>query len=144
MGGLHPMNKHLGKHNLIALFGMIVLLSASVSHAGQAMQVAFLYKLSTFMGKAPVGAWPRIHLDPVNNEIYTLSDEIRVFNKTGMQIYQMASSVIDEKAGERSIIDVAVKKNGDLLFLVFGSDKGTMKYFCVVADFRGEPISASR
>jgi len=141
MDVLHLMKKHLGKHSLIALLGMIVLLSASVSHAGQTPQVSFLYQLSTFTGKAEVGAWPRLMVDRVNNEVYVLSDELRVFNQRGMEIYKMASSVLDEKAVERPIIDAAVKKNGEIIFLVQVEDKGKLTYYCTVADFRGEPFS---
>jgi len=141
MDGLHLMKKHLGKYSLIALFGMIALLSASVSHAGQTPQVSFLYQLSTFTGKAEVGAWPRIIVDPVNSEVYVLSDELRVFNQSGMETYTMASSVTDEKAGERPIIDAVVKKNGDIIFLVHVADQGKLTYYCTVADFRGEPLS---
>ncbi len=132
-----------GKYNLIAVCAscLIVLLSPSSSGAGKLSEVSFLYRLSTFTGTAAVGAWPKLRVDRTNNEIYVLSDEdIRVFNQNGMEIYQL-NNILDEKGGEQTVLDVAVKEDGNLIFLAQSSRKGKLVNELVVGNYRGEPVS---
>jgi DNA-binding beta-propeller fold protein YncE len=103
-------------------------------------EVSYLYRLSTFTGTAPVGAWPKLRMDRTNNEIYVLTDEdIRVFNQNGMEIYQI-SSILDERAGEQTI-DVAVKEDGTIIFLTSIYQKGKLVNELVLGNYRGEPLS---
>ncbi len=136
------MKKHSGKYNLTVMFiaGLIVLLSPASSKAGKMSEVSYLYRLSTFTGVAPVGAWPKLRMDRTNNEIYVLTGEdIRVFNQNGMEIYQM-SNVLDEGAGEQTI-DVAIKEDGTLIFLTQAYHMGKLTNKLVLGNYRGEPVS---
>ncbi len=136
------MKKRSGKYNLVALVitGLVVLLSPASSIAGKLSEVSYLYRLSTFTGTAPVGAWPKLRMDRTNNEIYVLTDEdIRVFNQNGMEIYQI-SSILDETAGEQTI-DVAVKEDGTIIFLTSSYQKGKIINELVLGNYRGEPVS---
>ena len=140
---VESMKKHWGKNNLIVLFGLIVLLISLPASAGPVKEVSYLYKLSTFTGTASVGQWPKLRLDRTNSEIYALSgDEIRVFDKNGMEIYQIALVDDDAQAKEQLFVtDAAVKKNGDILYLTLSYDKGKILSSLVVANFRGDLLS---
>lgn len=138
-----PMKKPWGKYNLVLISGLIVLVSSLSASAGPVKDVSYLYKLSTFTGTAPVGQWPKLRLDRENSEIYALSgDDIKVFDKNGMEIYQIGLVDDDAQAKEQLFItDAAVKKNGDILYLTQAYDKGKILSSLVVANFRGDPKS---
>jgi hypothetical protein len=103
--------------------------------------VDYLYKLSTFTGPAPVGAWPKLRVDRTNNEIYVLSqEEIKIFDQNGMEIYQL-NNILEVEADEQTIIDVAVKENGTIIFLTQSYRTGKLSNDLIVANYRGEPVS---
>ena len=136
------MKKHLGKYNLTVLLGLVILLCSSTpAIAGKTTEVDYLYRLSTFTGPAPVGAWPKLRVDRTNNEIYVLSqEELRIFDQNGMEIYQM-NALLDEDAREQAIVDVAVKENGTIIFLTQSYRNGKLSNDLVVGNYRGEPMS---
>ncbi len=136
------MKKLSGKYKLVTFTAcLFILLSPSTSRAGKLSEVSYLYRLSTFTGMAAVGAWPILRVDRTNNEIYVLTqDEIRIFNQNGMEVYQL-SNLLDERGEEQTILDVAVKENGALIFLTQTSRKGRLVNELVVGNYRGEPIS---
>jgi hypothetical protein len=129
----------LGNIGRTVLCGLTCLLYSSPASAEPVKDVSYLYKLSTFTGNAPVGLWPTLRIDRANNEIYAMSpDEIHVFNLQGMEIYQIGLLDSENQTRER-IIDVAVKRSGDIVYLTQSLDQGKVRSFLVTANFRGEP-----
>jgi hypothetical protein len=142
MSGKESMKKHRGTYNLIVLLGLVILLCSSTpAVAGIVTTVDYLYRLSTFTGPAPVGAWPKLRVDRTNNEIYVLSqEEIRIFDQNGMEIYQM-DNLLSDGVKEQTIVDIAVQENGTIVFLTQSYSNGKLNNELVVGNYRGEPVS---
>ncbi len=109
---------------------------AYISHdAKAAVETSFLYNLSNINGPIPY-SWAKISVDQERNEIYAVGLEprhIRVFNEEGMEIYRFG----DDYGRLGLVIDVAVKKDGNILAIV---RKG-LDSAIILCNFRGEPIS---
>ena len=114
---------------LVAL-GALVLLS--VPAAAQPVKAGYIYTLSGFTGPLR-NDFSRVAVDRERNEVYVLyQDTIRVFNDSGMEIYQFGD---DLALGH--IVDLAVDEPGDILLLVY-RERGTVIVRC---DYRGRPRS---
>lgn len=101
---------------------------------GAAVSPIYQYHLSSFNGPVSVSQ-ARIYLDKYRKEVYVLDPhekDIRVFNDRGMQVFHFGN---DHRLG--TIVDVAVKKDGNILLL----SKNQSNVVIVLCDFRGEPLT---
>ena len=120
---------------MITLAAVAALLASIAAPAPSGpVELAYLYDLSDFTGRIPYSD-ARVVADAPRSEVYTLyGNRIRVFNNSGMEIYQFE---VDFAAGR--ILDLGVESNGDLLMLLFASaaGEGATRWSLVRADFRG-------
>jgi len=120
---------------MIGLTGWAVLAALLMSPAPSGpVELAYLYDLSDFTGRIPYSD-ARVVADAPRSEVYTLyGNRIRVFNSSGMEIYQFE---VDPAAGR--ILDLGIESDGDILMLMFASaaGEGTTRWSLVRADFRG-------
>jgi DNA-binding beta-propeller fold protein YncE len=134
----NKLNKILAPVTRKLLF-IAVLIGSLVLGAGSTQVMAgvetnFLYSLANFSGSIPF-AWANIHVDEQRNEIYVVAPgekDIRVFNDSGMEVFRFGD---DERLG--SVIDIAVKNDGNILAL----SRGIQKSSVILCNFRGEPLS---
>jgi DNA-binding beta-propeller fold protein YncE len=99
-----------------------------------AVETTFLYNLSNFSGPIPYN-WAKISVDEERNEIYVVDireRDITIFNEQGMEIYRFGE---DSSLG--TVVDVAVKRDGNILVLSRGDAKSPI----TLCNFRGEPIA---
>jgi len=104
------------------------------SEALAGVEATYLYNLSNFNGRVR-SFWAQIEVDEETNEIYiadTRSGDIRIFNDKGMEIYRFGD---DGSLG--TILDVAVKPNGDILVL----SRTIGQHSIILCNFKGEPLS---
>ena len=95
------------------------------------VQTRYLYHLSNFDGPV-TSTWARIALDEFRNETYLIDQsEVRVFDANGMEIFRFG-----EDSGLGLILDVAVKKNGEILVLSSVQSRESL----LVCDYRGMPL----
>ncbi len=91
-----------------------------------------MYKLSDFTDFVPYMT-PRVVLDDSHDEVYVLfQNYIRVFNEYGMEVYSFGD---DLRIG--LIVDLAVKKDGNMVLLSWGEEG----YRLVLCNYRGEAVS---
>ena len=122
------------KQAIAALLVLAVLGGIMCTPALAEIETTFLYSLSNFSGRVPFN-WAHVDVDEERNEIYVADarlGEIRIFNQKGMEIYRFGD---DGNLG--TIVDVAVKSNGDILVL----SRSMHKHSIILCNFKGEPIS---
>lgn len=127
------------KSGLLIWLAVLAALPQSLPARGEVLHASPLYALSNFTGPVLFGNWPRMNADTATGEIYVVSkDDIQVFNERGMEIYRFNRSL-----GDRTIYDVAVKKDGSLIFLTSRYDGATGGFSTAieVGNYRGEPVS---
>lgn len=106
------------------------LLAVSASAAAADIRASYLYSLSDFYGLVPY-SWTRVVLDNSSAETYVLfQNNIRVFNGTGMEVYQFGDDI-----DVGLIVDVAIDEKANI-FLLAKRGEGTSILRC---NFRGEP-----
>jgi DNA-binding beta-propeller fold protein YncE len=113
---------------IVALFG------GMGTDALAQIEIAYLYRLSSFDGPVPFN-WANIQVDESRNEIYvadTRQGEIQIFNGKGMQIYRFGD---DGSLG--TIIDVAVKNDGNILVL----SRTKQKPRIMICNYMGVPVT---
>jgi hypothetical protein len=118
----------------VLLAVMTIALSGLVATPAESQPVrgGFLYTLASFTG--PVrDNFSRVVADRERNEVYLLyQNTIRVFNDSGMEIYQFGD---DLDLGQ--IVDVALDREGDVLLLTYRDSRSAI----VRCNYRGEPKS---
>ena len=93
----YPMYGH--KYRLAALATIAALAAFSHVALAEDLAVRHLYTLSDFSGAVPYNGG-RLVADPPTGEIYVVaSNEVRVFNDAGMQVYRFGHPA-DELLGE--------------------------------------------
>ena len=122
------------KRAIAAVSALTVLSGIVCTPALAEVETTFLYSLSNFSGRVPFN-WAHVDVDEERNEIYVADarlGEIRIFNQKGMEIYRFGD---DGNLG--TIVDVAVKSNGDILVL----SRSMQKHSILLCNFKGEPVS---
>jgi hypothetical protein len=119
------------KHLLLILLIISVLATSSICAAGS-VRGGYLYNLSNFTGPIRDNNWARVFVDKERTEIYVLYQNlIRVFNATGMEVYQFGE---DLDLGR--ILDGAIADDGNILLLSYRESV----FEITRCNFRGEPI----
>jgi hypothetical protein len=119
---------------IVTLLMSVVLIVLYSSNVSAGVETSFLYNLSDFSGPIPINM-AHFSVDRQRNEIYVVDFAeriIRVFNEAGMEIYQFGE---DNDLG--TILDVAVKEDGNLLVLT----GGRLQSLIIICDFRGKPVA---
>jgi hypothetical protein len=130
------MKDTLRKNSFLILIGCLFLASILASPSEAAVKVSYMYRLSGFTGTIPYDRG-RVSIDRERNETYVLyQNTVRVFNESGMEIYQFG-----EELDVGHILDVAIDRDGDILLLSYGTINGEPKRSIIRCDYRGEPVS---
>lgn len=119
---------------LIGLLGGLALLPTPA----QAVSVKYLYRLSNFSGIVPYSD-VQIYADRAHDEVYVgEGDSVRVFNASGMEIYEFAHDAMHLG----TVADLAVDKKGDILVLSYRPGSATRRGGMQVTrySYRGEPL----
>ena len=122
-------NRLAGAAALAALFASPVI-------AGP-VELTYLHDLADFTGRIPYSD-ARVVVDAPRSEVYTVyGNEIRVFNKAGMEIYRFE---MDFSVGR--VADLGIESGGDILMLLYasGAVEGAKQWWLLRADFRGRPM----
>ena len=99
------MKDTLRKNSFLILIGSLFLTFIFASPSEAAVKVSYMYKLSGFTGTVPYDRG-RVSIDRERNETYVLyQNTIRVFNESGMEIYQFG-----EELDVGHILDVAIDR----------------------------------
>ena len=118
----------------LAFWIAFMISGAGNSYALEGVQVSYLYNLSNFNGFVPFN-WAHLSVDEDRNEIYVVDpreNEVRVFNENGMEVYRFGDEQI-----QAPIVDVAVKKEGDILLLL----RKDRKHIIMACNFKGELLN---
>jgi len=121
------------KSIVAALFFGFMILGAEATDALAGVNVSFLYRLSNFNGTVPY-SWAHLFVDEERKEIYAIDpreNEVRIFDDNGMEVYRF-----DGEQLRSPIIDVAVKKDGDMLLLL----NQNSKHILLVCNYKGEMV----
>lgn len=125
----------LSSRAALAVFIGVAILALPASAAP--VEVRFLYRLSSFSGVVPYSD-VQVHADRFHDEVYVgEGDLVRVFNATGMEIYQFHF----DAAGRGSALSLVVDEKGDILILSYQpvSETGIARPILTRCDYRGEP-----
>jgi hypothetical protein len=126
--------KRKNRSSVLILILLLLPVFASVSEAK--VNVSFLYSLSGFTGAIPYDQG-RVSVDRERNETYVLYlNTVRVFNESGMEIYQFGD---DLDVGH--ILDIAIDRDGNILLMSYTTLNGEPKMSISRCDYRGEPVS---
>ncbi len=111
--------------------------AASPSRAADG-RVSFLYTLSDFSGVVRDDVI-RVFADDAHEEFYVIdADGVRVYNRTGMQIYRFG-----DDPDLASVYGIAVDEGGDIWTLSYDMTRllpsGIRPFYLCRCDFRGEP-----
>ncbi len=94
------------------LIGLAALVAAVTTAGAAGVTISHLFNLSDFSGTLPYSGG-RLVADPGTEELYVIaSNEVRVFNAWGMEIYRFG---LEPELGQ--IRDLAIDENGDILTL---------------------------
>jgi len=124
---------------LLANVAVGVALCALAQPAG-AVEVKYLYRLSNFSGVIPYSD-VEMCADPAHDEIYVgEGDLIRVFNASGMEIYDFSHDAMSYGA----ILDIGVMPSGDILVLSYRQPTEARAGGSQVTryNYRGEPLGS--
>jgi len=126
----------LSRYNfLLLIFIMSFSLIGVFTHKAMAeVDATFLYFLSSFDGPVPF-YWANITVDESQKEIYVVDSrerDVTIFNSEGMEVYRFGD---DGSLG--TVIDVAVKQDGNILVLSRGDTTSSL----ILCNFRGDPIA---
>ena len=105
-----------------------------------AVEVKYLYRLSNFSGVIPYSD-VEMCADPAHDEIYVgEGDLIRVFNASGMEIYDFSHDAMSYGA----ILDIGVMPSGDILVLSYRQPTEARAGGSQVTryNYRGEPLGS--
>lgn len=116
----------------LVLLALVASALVSTPAASQPVKGSYIYTLSSFTG--PVRHdFSRLAVDRARSEVYALyQNGIRVFNESGMEIYQFG-----EDLDLGLIADIAVDDRGDILLLVYRGSRAAI----IRCNYRGEPQS---
>jgi hypothetical protein len=129
--------RYLSKQLLILIAIAFLILSYTTVMA-QPVKGTFLYNLSNFTGAISF-SWPRVFIDQERNEVYVVYQNfIRVFNETGMEIYNFG-----DELDLGTIVDLTLDRDGNILLLSYKWSQTTDRagYEITRCNYRGEPVS---
>jgi hypothetical protein len=116
----------------VVIASVVFLPGAAQSQQSQLVRGGFLHTLASFTGPVREN-FSRVVTDGERNEVYVLyQNTVRVFNDSGMEIYQFGD---DLDLGQ--IVDVAIDRRGDILLLTYRDSRSAI----VRCNYRGEPQS---
>lgn len=120
--------------NTVVWLAVAAALSTSLIAASPA--VSHLFELSDFSGTVPFSGG-RLSIDPSHEEIYVISSNtVRVFNGSGMEIYQFAPL-----PDTGLVRDLAVEESGSILMLTHLMTPGEPPAISVTrCDYRGDAL----